>query len=57
MPRQVRHASTSSGVDMATGRLGVEAPDSSDDLTGSPDADTSGSSTDEVNDESRSDEN
>ena len=32
--------STSSGGGMATGRLGVEAPDSSDDSTGSPNADT-----------------
>ena len=31
------------------GRLAVEAPDSSDDSAGSLDADTSGSSTDEVN--------
>ena len=42
-------ASTSRGgvVDTATGRLAVEAPDSSDDSAGSLDADTSGSSTDE----------
>ena len=44
-------ASTSrgGGVDTATGGLGIEAPDSSEDSAGSPDADTSGSSTDEVN--------
>ncbi len=41
--------SRSGGVDTATAGLGVEAPESSDDSAGSPDADTSWSSTDEVN--------